>query len=315
MDMTTAIQALRDRGRRMVSLDTPKDADLGDVALDIGAGFLPGVGTALGARDVVRGYREGDPIGMALGAAGMIPVVGGASRAVSKALRAPRDEALEVARKNAVKMLGLPENNTAMDRARAMGFTPAYHGTNDVIEVMDRSFAGAKTGNPTTGLGISVATNPGEASRYTKDFGSHGTPNVMPLMIRKGEVYDMPYNELNSFAMGLFNAAGKTPKEKYLNAQKEAVARSDELKSAGYDTVRAFTGKPHEEIFVPDPSRIRSRFAAFDPARINENDLLGRADPRLLAVIAGGGLTGLTVNALRNKRNEEKEKNKEKETQ
>ena len=43
---------------------------------------------------------------------------------------APQSEALEIARKNAVKMLGLPENNTAMDRARAMGFdTPAYHGT------------------------------------------------------------------------------------------------------------------------------------------------------------------------------------------
>lgn len=198
------------------------------------------------------------------------------SPTVSRSLleQAPQAQALEIARQNAVKMLGLPESNTAMDRAAALGFTPAYHGTNDVIEVMDRSFAGAKTGNPTTGLGISVATNPGEASRYTKDFGAHGTPNVMPLMIRKGKVYDMPYNELNSFAMGLFNAPGKTPKERYLNAQKEAVARADQLRSEGYDTVRAFTGKLHEEVFVPDPARIRSRFAAFDPARINDKDLL-----------------------------------------
>lgn len=99
MDMTSIIQSLRDRARRMTSLDTPADADLGDVALDIGAGFVPGVGTALGARDAVRGYREGDYLGMALGAAGMIPVVGGASRAVSKALRkAPQGEALDAAK-------------------------------------------------------------------------------------------------------------------------------------------------------------------------------------------------------------------------
>lgn len=306
------IEALRNRAKRFFSLDTPANPDLGEVATDVAAGFVPGVGTALSARDFERSRREGDKLGMALAGAGMVPVAGGGVRAISKALRrAPRDEALEVARQNAVKMLGLPENNTAMDRARALGFTPAYHGTNDVIEVMDRSFAGAKTGNPTTGLGISVATNPAEASRYTKDFGAHGTPNVMPLMIRKGEVYDMPYNELNSFAMGLFNAPGKTPKERYLNAQKEAVAKADQLRSEGYDTIRAFTGKPHEEVFVPDPARIRSRFAAFDPARVNENDLLGRADPRLLGLIAAGTATGATVAALRNKKEDEKKKKDE----
>lgn len=39
---------------------------------------------------------------------------------------------------------------------------------------------------------------------------------------------------------------------------------------------------------TPDPSRIRSRFAAFDPARVNENDLLGAADPRFLGALAAG---------------------------
>lgn len=89
MDMTSIIQSLRDRARRMTSLDTPQDADLGDVALDIGAGFVPGVGTALSARDFERARREGDALGMALGAAGMIPVVGGVGRTV-KALKAPK---------------------------------------------------------------------------------------------------------------------------------------------------------------------------------------------------------------------------------
>jgi hypothetical protein len=41
-----------------------------------------------------------------------------------------------------------------------------------------------------------------------------------------------------------------------------------------------------------DPALIRSRFAAFDPARIKEADLLGMADPRLLGLLGigvGGG--------------------------
>lgn len=88
MDMTTAIQALRDRGRKMVSLDTPEDADLGDVALDIGAGFLPVVGTAMAGRDFERARRENDWLGMGLSAAGMIPVVGGVGKAARQGMTA-----------------------------------------------------------------------------------------------------------------------------------------------------------------------------------------------------------------------------------
>jgi len=44
---------------------------------------------------------------------------------------------------------------------------------------------------------------------------------------------------------------------------------------------------------VQDPSMLRSRFAAFDPARRNEADLLGRADPALLGILGGGSLLGL----------------------
>ena len=336
MDMTTAIQALRnqvrERAGRMTSLDTPEDADLGDVALDIGAGFLPGVGSALSARDVVRGYREGDYLGMALGAAGMIPVVGGASRAVSKALRAPRDEALEVARKNAVKMLGLPENNTAMDRARALGFETApskatYHGARgEIVGQIDpaKSDFGFHTGS------LEQAENRLKAFAMPTEVYPAGA-NVMPLMKSKYA------NMLRVADEGSFHADALAPQL----AKKGVVSKdwakravkdieADRSKTPEYDEIlrrsvndRGYQGIKYSNAqegagtsyAFSDPTVLRSRFAAFDPARINENDLLGRADPRLLAVIAGGGLTGLTVNALRNKRNEEKEKNKEKEPQ
>lgn len=99
MDASALIDALRSRAKKFVALDTPDDQDLADVATDISAGFVPGVGTALSARDFERSRREGDKLGMALSSIGMVPVVGGATRAVSKALRgaekAPRMSAAE----------------------------------------------------------------------------------------------------------------------------------------------------------------------------------------------------------------------------
>ena len=85
MEPQDLIDALRNRARKFVSLDTPKDADLGDMAADIGAGFLPGIGTALSARDFERARREDDMLGMALSSLGAIPVVGGVTRAANKA--------------------------------------------------------------------------------------------------------------------------------------------------------------------------------------------------------------------------------------
>lgn len=85
MDAQAVINALRDRARKFVSLDNPEDSDLGDLAIDIGAGFVPVVGTATSGRDFERARREGDKLGMVLSAAGMIPVVGGVAGAANKA--------------------------------------------------------------------------------------------------------------------------------------------------------------------------------------------------------------------------------------
>ena len=84
MDTEALIAALRDRARKFVSLDTPEDADLADTAIDIGAGFLPVVGTAQAGRDFERARREGDKIGMALASVGAVPVVGGAANLANK---------------------------------------------------------------------------------------------------------------------------------------------------------------------------------------------------------------------------------------
>lgn len=84
MDYQTVINALRDRGRKFVSLDNPQDSDLADLAIDIGAGFVPVVGTATAGRDFERARRENDMLGMGLSSIGMLPVVGGVTAGVNK---------------------------------------------------------------------------------------------------------------------------------------------------------------------------------------------------------------------------------------
>jgi hypothetical protein len=88
----------------------------------------------------------------------------------------PQAEALERARLNAVKMLGLPEDNTAMDRARALGFMDdTFHGTFGRFEDFDLSKA-----NPRSQYmpGLFTADDP----RLAENFGDF----IMPLMQRKG---------------------------------------------------------------------------------------------------------------------------------
>lgn len=264
---------------------------------------------------------------------------------IAKALRAaPRDEALEVARQNAVKMLGLPENNTAMDRAKALGFeTQAYHGTNRDFPAFSDKMLGAKTGaksaqkahfsasnpevsntyvklehvnplpwkssppvyekilnDPKAWAEFSAAADDAEKWRVLEKYGmNQGSGQVIPLMIRQGKQSVKDYGGQN-YRDETYNDIIKAAKK---NRKDSVVFKNtyDPGPHEGYDV--------QTDVYaVFDPSRIRSRFAAFDPARVNENDLLGRADPRLLGAIAAGGATAATVGALRNKREEEKKK-------
>ena len=94
MEPQDLINALRDRARKFVSLDTPNDSDLGDLAIDIGAGFLPVIGTAQAGRDFERARREDDKLGMALAGVGMVPVVGGVGRVANKLRKGEQREFL-----------------------------------------------------------------------------------------------------------------------------------------------------------------------------------------------------------------------------
>ena len=279
----------------------------------------------------------------------------------------PQAEALETARKNAVTMLGLPENNTAMDRARAMGFESAYHGTKTPEKIGNLIPGGTSESTQTGdayGLGVYSTTDPFEASSYAGEGG------VLPLMLRREShlPVDNPSPEdlsrLSSLAgeqmlpsdKARFSVGRKTRQFEnvedardffanqrenwhqfgggYDRARPEAIAHpgggfaveftdfdapvpitSGEeantlLRAIGWDAVPSMgyaghtlnRGGGRQWDVTTDPSKLRSRFAAFDPARMNENDLLGYAQPSILPYTAGAGaLGGLGLAAMNDK--------------
>lgn len=171
-----------------------------------------------------------------------------------------------------------------MARAKAMGFdTDVYHGTASDF----REFKPSNTGE--FGPGVYTTTSPFEASSYTatnmKQFGTG--QNVMPLMARIK----------NPLVI-------KSPSEFWDRFGVDGGADADAVKNAikaGYDSIvyerpvavwndalkkSVPTGEMQKHIMVFDPKNIRSRFAAFDPAKKDSSDLL--ASIGLLGMIGGG---------------------------
>jgi hypothetical protein len=205
------------------------------------------------------------------------------------AFKGTQDEALEAARRNAVKMLGLPENNTAMDRAKALGFDvsrPLYHGTSADVSEFNPAMYGTNTRAAGDELGIFTTAKRDLANNYAEIAGKGGwhgrreagNANVMPLLAKM----DSP--KKYETASGFYRDADAAAHARKLGEMRAG------LKAEGFDSVQV---RPDmEEVVLFEPNQLRSRFAAFDPARIKEADLLGRVDLRLLGLLgigAGGG--------------------------
>ena len=179
----TIADALRYYGERMglrkrlesaMSLDQPKDQDVGDIAADIALGFTP-LQYPQAARDFERARRESDPIGMGLASLAAIPVVGGVSKAAGRLRKmedvvAARKAAMEAAQINAARPvaeggLGLHAANTPMERAQAMGFEPdrpLYHGS---LHNIERVNLGSGDPGAFVGQGFYMTPSPEDASR------------------------------------------------------------------------------------------------------------------------------------------------------
>lgn len=221
---------------------------------------------------------------------GMAPL--GGFIAMTKAAR-PLTEyeiAHQVAQRNAAEMLGLPPNNTAMDRARAMGFDldiPQYHGA---LNANQSALIPSRGGE--LGPGSYVTTAPELATEFArKSYGGEfpDGAGVFPLVTRNLET--MPREKwvnLRGAEMDRLRAenGGEWNPDFYYQSMRNMAEGTEAKGNAGWYTP-ADGGANQGVVF--DPKNIRSRFAAFDPARANESDLLAGLAP----YIGVGGLLSL----------------------
>lgn len=184
----------------------------------------------------------------------------------------------ETARINAAKPiseggLGLPENNTAMDRARALGFDvnqkwlhgSAKRGYVDATDI--ESFDSAKIGDSYNAddAGFFMTNSPKEANYYAssdRDYHNKGEGNgvVYPLIIRheKPLIKKIPKN---------------TDTVNYWDDNSQKILK-DVAKKNSDAVILTDTTNGQKMGVAFEPSQIRSINAAFDPLKKNSANLL-----------------------------------------
>ena len=197
----------------------------------------------------------------------------------------PQQAALDLAQQRAALPveqggLGLPANNTPMDRAKAMGFdTDLLHGTAKDFPAFDLSKAGTNTRQAGDELGIFSTSKPFLANDYAQIAAKGGWANRTS-----------PDNPVVYPLVGSFNNPKKyqTASQFYRDADAMAANQNlgkwrEQLQSQGYDSV--FVRPDLEEVVAFRPDQLRSRFAAFDPFRkdVATATAMGVALPDLLA--------------------------------
>lgn len=236
---------------------------------------------------------------------------------VSKNKIAPQQSALDIASQNAEKMLGLPKGNTPMDRAKALGYdTPAFHGTNRNFKEFSNEMLGATTGAKSAQKAHFLAANPEMSNTYVSTRGVYNSsPPAYEKLVKNKKAFkefnDAPDAQSKWMVLekyGMNYGGGRVipvlaklgnPKIKdYQGLGYRDETFNDLIKSAKKskkDSVvfkNTFDQGPYEGANVQsdvyaifNPANIRSRFAAFDPARVNEPDLLAAGVP--LGLLAG----------------------------
>lgn len=191
------------------------------------------------------------------------------------------------AQKNAAEMLGLHPENTAMERAKAMGYDidqPVYHGSSADITKFSNRMANR-------GYGTSVA----EQAKNAEGYAQNGA--IYPLLINKNTILDVtnpsqveqlskvtdeylsnvkPYDNQTTFYPFTKENVFEGFKKPYSAYYAEQRLIPELAKRMGYTGTKALEDNmPQYKIY--NPKNIRSQFAAFDPAKANEPDLLAGA--------------------------------------
>lgn len=219
---------------------------------------------------------------------------------ISPSASYPQQEALDTAQRNAALPieeggLGLPKDNTPEMRAEALGNkVPAYHATTvweaddgrklGDIEAFNRlastEIVGRKPSIDQVGIWASDRADELGAGMYS---GSQGA--IYPLLLRMENPKTTSFEQMSRTASNLSSgeplAAGVVPRVSDVEPYRQM------LKEQGFDSliIKAKEGSPFTEFkdqtgyVVLDPSQVRSRFAAFDPKRRNEPDILAGVLP------------------------------------
>tara|TARA_B110000858_G_scaffold61959_1_gene71926 strand:+ start:118 stop:1095 length:978 start_codon:yes stop_codon:yes gene_type:complete len=174
----------------------------------------------------------------------------------------------DAARIEGTKRLGLPKNNTAQDRAKAMGFgDDVYHGTNDEFTAFkdQNTFVSPdpNVANSFTGVhDVDIAN--GRTQELLETYGDTFKPRMMPLKTR-GNVFDYENPEHlklleDEIGPQIFGV------KKGLWQDLEAKPVQEGIRKLGYDGFRV-KEKPRTttNTGIFNNTDIRSKFAHFNP--------------------------------------------------
>jgi hypothetical protein len=216
----------------------------------------------------------------------------------------------DIAQKNAALPieqggLGLPPNNTAMDRAKAMGFdTKAYHGGRNEIEAFDPGRQDGANGYTSSAKGSWFDSKPEVASEYAEKAADMGLPDKVQkefdnLTRQVERAYDRGNYDLaerleqHMIDIGNYGqGANITPvllnTSRFKNAdgsiinhgdiQMDLINRAKAGKRSGivFNNITDSPTMKHEsnQYLAFNPKNIRSRFAAFDPMNKDSANIL-----------------------------------------
>lgn len=216
--------------------------------------------------------------GLELAGSILAPIPGAAEADGLKLAEGIPNDAHAVAQANAVNMLGLAPDNTALDRANAMGFDtgmPIYHGTKADIPAFDLSKSGQNTG---IGANAIWATDTPDKAWYFANYGGMtGTENVLPMYARS----DFP-RTIN--ADGIENVLNRNGKQEIKNMLNNGNDQITLTKSIDGDDIMG------RVMAIKNPNQLRSVFAAFDPALKDSSNLIS-VKPYIAPTVGLGALT------------------------
>ncbi len=260
-------------------------------------GLSPVLGDIQAGVEAYRSAQEGDWGNAGLNAMGMlpfIPALGGITKFEKASKTAQKNAALPIEQGG----LGLPKNNTAMDRAKAMGFDIDYNALHGTAAEKDfQSFKVGKGGVDELGKGIYFTDQPIYANAWAQTIQDG---RVIPAIVKGGEYYDLAkepdYVDLAARIQNRMKSGEQMHKDPNIDSMMKTWADADVqdyansikdqwkhdtnavLERAGYvgANTSGYQQVPGQRV-VFNPSNIRSRFAAFDPKKKDLTNILAGA--------------------------------------